>query len=121
MIRKAGHIILVVMLLVSTAGITVSRHYCGGNLSSVSIMTEPVSCCDMEGCCHNETQTYQIDDDFTATLLQFAFEQISIPVLKEYSLAYFELPSYFTCQIFYDGPSPPDSGRYLATIQTFIL
>jgi len=53
--------------MTSTMGFTVSKHYCGTRLVDVSINKEAQSCCSSEGsskCCHNETQHFQLEDDF---------------------------------------------------------
>ena len=77
MIRKISHIILSLLLLVSTIGLVVSKHYCGGEIVSISVNHETKSCCDMDGCCSTETHTYQIKDNYSSP----AFT--AIPVLAE--------------------------------------
>ena len=67
MLRKLAHIIAALLMLVSTMGVTVSKHYCGTRLVDVSINGEADSCCDDIGtskCCHNETKHYQVEDEF---------------------------------------------------------
>lgn len=71
MLRKTHYIIIAVMLLISTAGFTVSKHYCGTRLIETSLNALPESCCDSTGtpnCCHNEVMHYQLDDDFTGSI-----------------------------------------------------
>lgn len=65
MLKKIGHIILSCLLLVTTMGMAVSKHYCGGELISVSVFDEADNCCDMDGCCENETQVFQVKEDFS--------------------------------------------------------
>ena len=67
MLKIFSHIALSLLLLVSTVGMTVSKHYCGNSLVSVSISgnSEESSCCDMENCCHSETQIFQLKEDFS--------------------------------------------------------
>lgn len=67
MVKKFSHIILSLLLLVSTIGLTISKHYCGNSFVSTSLFTEGESCCEMDGCCHNETDFYQVDEDFSIT------------------------------------------------------
>jgi hypothetical protein len=77
MLKRTGHIILSLVLLVSTMGMAVSKHYCKGSLESVAVFHEAKSCCDMDNCCHDETQVYQVKEDFSVPAVS------SIPVLAE--------------------------------------
>lgn len=65
MLRLASHIILSFLLLTSTIGLAVSKHYCGGDVKEVALFEEADSCCDMDGCCHNEDDFFQVKTDFT--------------------------------------------------------
>jgi hypothetical protein len=77
MLKRISHIILSALLLISTMGMAVSKHYCAGSLESVAVFYEAKSCCDMDSCCHNETQVYQVKEDFSVPAVS------SIPVLAE--------------------------------------
>ena len=80
MFKKFSHIIFSLLLLVSTMGLVISKHYCGGSFVSISLFTEAESCCEMDGCCHNETDFYQVDEDFSITTLS------EIPDVSEFNL-----------------------------------
>ncbi|MEA1886095.1 MAG: hypothetical protein U9N72_02660 [Bacteroidota bacterium] len=54
MARKVVHIGIILMLLLTTTGISISRHYCGDNLRSTAIMHIPDACCNSGSCCHTE-------------------------------------------------------------------
>src|SRR6056297_1232562 len=65
MLRLLIHISISLILMFSITGFTVSKHYCGAELVSIEINKEASQCCDMEeNCCHNETDFYQLDNDF---------------------------------------------------------
>ena len=65
MTRKILHISISVILLVATTGITVSKHYAGGKLFSVSITGEAKSCCEHDcDCCDNSVDTYRLTADY---------------------------------------------------------
>ncbi len=90
MIRKISHIIITSLLLVLTMGFTVSRHYCGGSIVDVSVFAgHTVSCsddgsaCEMDGCCHNEQEVYQLHEDYTSPLVieHVPFIQVDLAVL----------------------------------------
>jgi hypothetical protein len=65
MLKKAGNIVIIVLLLVATAGIPVTRHYCGPVQKSVSLYSTPKSCCG-GSCdkCHNVFKFTKVNDDF---------------------------------------------------------
>ena len=77
MLRKISHIISAILLLVTSMGLAVSKHYCHGEFVSVSIFHEADSCCDMQGCCQNENHFYQVKEDFSSPVIT------TIPVLAE--------------------------------------
>ena len=67
MFRKIAHIILALLLLITTTGFSISKHYCGSRLIEISINLEAEPCCDYVGtsnCCHNETEYFQLKEDF---------------------------------------------------------
>ena len=80
MLKKVSHIILSVLLLVSTVGVVVSKHYCSGSFVSVSVFNEAESCCGDSDCCHNENQVYQVKTDFSAPIIS------SVPGLAEFGI-----------------------------------
>ena len=121
MLQKSGHIIIVLLLLISTAGISVSGHYCGDTLQSVTVNTLPESYCDIEGCCHNETVTYKIDLDYSLVDFRFESEQIATTIPFVLNIQTVDLLSINISRVFSDLPSPPRLNSYLVIIQTFLL
>ncbi len=77
MLKTFSHITLSLVLLISTMGMVVSKHYCGNEVVSVSINHASNSCCDMGNCCSTETHTYQVKDDFSSPVIT------TIPLLAE--------------------------------------
>jgi hypothetical protein len=67
MFKKTVHIIMIVLLLFSTTGVTFYKHYCGNSLISESIGHEPKKCCgDACKACHNESKTYKLSENYEA-------------------------------------------------------
>jgi len=65
MFRKAVHIILTAILVISTTGFTVSRHYCGSHYKSFAIDREAKSCCANPcSACHNVNDFHQLKVNF---------------------------------------------------------
>lgn len=108
MLKKILHIVFATLLLVTTMGLMVSKHYCGGQLVSVSVFHKADSCCDDGGCCNNETHFFQVKDDFSAPAV------FSVPLSAEIHLlsqqlwqAEFLFPSEQEEQNTIDYQSPP--------------
>ena len=122
MFRKVGHIVIALLLLTSTMGLTLSAHYCGENLKSISVAGEPDSCCDIPaGCCHDEAETFRIDNDFAFSSLHFDSKLI-VSLILEYSIPFFNELSARDFQIIsFFEPPPPTVHQMLSRIQVYIL
>ncbi len=72
MIKKAANYFLACLLLFSVIGISINKHYSCKKLYSVSVFSEPDSCCDeLCDCCNETTEVYQITDVFLQSVFQF--------------------------------------------------
>ena len=130
MIRKISHISIASLLLILTMGFTVSRHYCGGSLVDVSVMTghlascsDDGSACDMDGCCHNEQNIYQLNENYTSPLVveHVAFFQI---VLAEFAipLSYnTQLAEESSLWVRSESPPPKEVKTVLSDLQVYRL
>jgi len=122
MLKKISHIILALLVLVTTMGMTVSAHYCGGELKSVQVLTASDSCCgDACGSCHNEIIKVEVEDDFTISTLSFDFSQefSLVPAL----IQLFQV-SVFTEedeQVAYHKPPPLKIQTILSDLQVYRL
>lgn len=68
MTKKAIHIILSILLLISTTGITISKHYSGGNLFSIAFWADAEKCCEIPcDCCSDEVSFFYLDTDYLQT------------------------------------------------------
>ncbi len=122
MLKKVSHIVISILLLTSTMGLTLSAHYCGENLKSISVLADPISCCDIpDGCCHDEADTFRLEDDFASSTFQFDSKQI-VTLILDYSIALvvdlsdqnYSIPSYIE-------PPPPTLKQVLSNLQVYIL
>jgi len=68
MIKKVGNIVIILLLLIATGGIPITRHYCGTGVMSFSVYSTPKLCCDRH-ChkCHDVLKFSKVNDDFEAT------------------------------------------------------
>ncbi len=73
MFRKLIHIIVSMLLLVTTAGFTVSKHFCENQLVSVSLSSSAESCDSGQDrdCCHDSSAHFQVEDNFTLKQVSF--------------------------------------------------
>ncbi len=122
MIRKITNIILALVLLVPTTGITYHYHYCCNTLIKFSILHTPQACCEHpEDCCRDEAVTLQMKNDF-----------VSSPDLPELSQTCLEFPVFFALpeEIQYvemvlpaepEESPPPDVGSRLSQIQQYLI
>ena len=124
MLKKVSHIILSVLLLISSIGIVISKHYCGTTLVSIAVDKEADSCCGDADCCHNENQYYNLEEDFSVPQIS------NVPVLAEFDILGFELMNEFLTEIheskniipaFNDLPNPPTIQETLALKQLYRL
>jgi len=67
MFRNFGYIMLYALLILSTIGFAISRHYCNDKLMSISVNLPNESCCDdfESECCHDEKMMVVLKVDLT--------------------------------------------------------
>lgn len=126
MIQKSLNIALACLVLITTSGFSLSKHYCGDEVASVSVITEAESCCDMSSCCHTETEFYQLDDDFVLSAVQILPDNQTIQMFHLMPQEIFSVSlsdiSLFANQ---DFESPPlltvNKNTFLSVIQVYIL
>jgi hypothetical protein len=122
MFRKVIHITMVMLLLATSTGMTIYSHYCGPTLESVSINAVPHSCCgDNCNCCHNESVSVKIHDDYSVSAFTFEFHLFELalpsvqPLLVEEPIL---KPLLFTQA---DNLPPPPIQTVLSSLQSYRL
>ena len=125
MLKKILHVIVLSLFVISTTGFSISRHYCQGKLVSFKINAEAKPGCDMScgNCCHNETDTYQLKEDFTLVQIStleadysiddILFNPLSFEIIDNYEITSIYLKKGFI--------PPPDLSAVLADLQSFRL
>ncbi|MCK5169034.1 MAG: hypothetical protein KAQ75_04065 [Bacteroidales bacterium] len=116
MFRKLIHIVISFLLLSVTAGYSISKHYCGNNLVSVSISHEA------ENCCRNETKSYHLDEDFVISPI---LENNFINCFNLFAIYYILLDNKFDFEIITDfvipeSPPPVKTQTKLSNLQTYL-
>lgn len=88
-ITKFGHIIMILLLLISTAGVSINKHYSGGELFSTALFVEAESCCETPcGCCDEKSERIKVEADYLvssfelteATQLDLLFSSIPLSI-----------------------------------------
>ena len=68
MLSKLKHLVIIFTLILATSGITVTRHYCGSKLESITVNSiHKSSCCGDCLLCHTVKHFIKINDDFFAS------------------------------------------------------
>ncbi len=121
--NKVINIITVCLLLVSTTGFSISRHYCGEALIDVAVNKQAETCCSNPDCCDTETDYYQLDDDFLMSdAVSVKPEQvISVDLLAPVHSIQIENNIIDQLVTFTDGISPPVRQHFQAVYQIFLL
>ena len=83
MLKKISHIILASLLLISTMGVAVSKHYCSGSFVSFSVFHEAKSCCGDSDCCHNEDLFFKVKDDFSSPAIPDVPQVTSVDIFSQ--------------------------------------
>ena len=93
-------------------------------LISTSLYAEADACCDSDDCCKNETEVFQLDEDFSATTVLELPESVQIDLFAV-SLVVFNLTldenSIIEDYALTDSPPPPNIQTSLAIRQTYLL
>lgn len=140
MVKKSVHIVLALLIMLSSTGFTVNMHFCHDYLIDMAVMSPAQSCCDtgesgMQSCCAEDpvTGTSPCED-----------RSVSVETSEDYMaengvsgiqhIFHFELPWFYsteseyhisnqkTAHTFPDLRSPPtNSSVDLSGIQVFLL
>ncbi|MDY6800214.1 MAG: hypothetical protein SVU94_03210 [Bacteroidota bacterium] len=123
MFKFFKHIFICILLIQSVTGYFVSRHYCGTELISVAINQEASACCDEnDNCCQNETDYFQLEDEFFITIHQLIkeiseLENLSPLIYSLLSVVYFNNPTFSVI----DSESPPGKVQErLSSLQCYL-
>lgn len=123
MLRKITNIVVALFLLVSTTGITISMHYCGGKYVSTSINKEAKSCCDDGGCCENTNLHFEVKDDYVNGVQIENSKIVELDVLFPilFVLNFELLPLEQKAAVaFHDSSPPPKIQTRLSLLQTYL-
>jgi len=125
--KKLSAIVLVFLLLVSTIGVTVSKHYCGSVLIETSLMPQIADACDADmpmdaDACKDDHQHFSVDSPLV--LLSFSFdltpsvEWLDLASIKCNKELFDNSP---TTKILAEIFPPPPGPNIYTKVQSFLL
>lgn len=131
MIRQISHIAIATLLVILTAGFSISKHYCGGMLVEVSVFAGSVAgcqesgnACTMDGCCHNEQLVVQLEDTYNTPVVLDSVSFFPV-LLAVFDLSFIRTPDISTLErdllSIPESPPPPDALTRLSGLQVFRL
>lgn len=131
LLTRLLHIIIALLLLISTTGFTISSHRCGGHLVSVAILGEATNCyggttqmavCKRteqtafdckKGCCQDSKDYFKADIDEQQTVFSYQVKLPQIAFVQRNFLPLLMPASTRVSTIFPPFP-PPDINRNIA-------
>lgn len=113
------------MLILATADMTITEHYCGSKLVSVNILSEPDKCCDNSDCCHNESITCKLNADIINLTPVYIFESgyssvslIPVAIFNNNTL----LSTFLTTDFIRSSDIPPPAtSSFISKLGAFLL
>ena len=79
--KKILHVSFAFVFTVLTVGITINKHYSGGELFSFALYGESDSCCDEPcDCCDDESEVIQFTADYLFSINQYDHTNVIINV-----------------------------------------
>jgi len=106
--KKIGHIIMIFLLLISTAGVSINKHYSGGELYSTAIIVDADSCCENPcGCCDEKSEQLKVEADYLASSFDLTeAAQLDLLFSNIPSLLDFEITQLITSNFILEDTSP---------------
>lgn len=124
MFKTLSHIIISLLLLITTTGMTISKHFCNENLISTSLYAETKSCCGEDSCCHHETEFFHLKENFQPSFttqlpcsveIDLIASEVSQLIYDDTALS--NQPSFIEVK----PPSPPKLQTFLSLKQAYLL
>jgi len=118
MIRNLVNIVMCFVVVTTTTGLVVNKHYSNGKLYSASLYSNPESCCvekDHNDSCHEETEILKITSPLHSssqkTLVKFSSNLVKID---------FEIRSVVELTVFHNTTYKPKISPYKIPLRAFI-
>jgi hypothetical protein len=122
MFKKIAHILIAILIFLGTSGISISKHYCGTSLKDISINLSPDNCCDIPmDCCHNETLSIKIEDDFAISTSTYDFDCQTLNLETSTEILNKDTFAFKSLNVFIKEIPPPKIQTALSLVQSYLL
>ncbi|MCF6352115.1 MAG: hypothetical protein L3J06_03800 [Cyclobacteriaceae bacterium] len=126
--KKLLSISFIVLLMVSTIGITVHKHYCENILVATSILShggEDACGPEMpmeEGACSDEHQHYDVDSPIVSLVLNFELaSSFNWVAASFFTVSTIQSEKLNTLKLYADVNPPPSEPNIYTKVQSFLL
>ena len=126
-LKKLHYISFAVFFTVLTVGISISRHYAGGELYSFALYGEADSCCEVPSdCCDDQSDVIQFTGDYVfSASTHLDNTVIAIDLFADYSIHVLHevkgVDEVVRVVYPFDFHPPRETGSYLSHIQSYRL
>jgi hypothetical protein len=124
MLKKVTYIFISILLLTTTMGFSVSRHYCNNKIVEIKIDKVADTCCDDDTCCSTETIVVQLQEDATSAANVIIPAQVELSTFISAFIVLFNIhqPESEIVSFNVTDSSPPLSiHTVLSIIQSYLL
>jgi hypothetical protein len=124
MLQNTGTLFLILLILVMSVGIAVSKHYCNNELVSISIDQPAEPCCDDDNCCNTSTTIIMMDEDAVKAEINQApsVHQHILHLVDTYLFVFNNIHTETTSEVDeFSSPPPVPLKTFLSVIQIYIL
>jgi len=123
MVKRISHILISLLLILATTGVTFTRHYCGDHLISSSVLGKAHNCCGTHcKSCHTEISTVKVSDNFVSSVIKIDQpQQLSLDWLVAPSVDLFSSVNNnnLSPNKLFINSSPPIADNTAALLQIF--
>lgn len=124
MLQNTGTLFLSLLILIMSAGIAVSQHYCNNKLVSISIDQPAEPCCDDDNCCNTSTTVIMMDEDAVKAEINKAYSvhQHILYLVNAFHFVFNNIDLETTSGVEkYTSPAPVPLKTFLSILQVYIL
>jgi hypothetical protein len=120
--KKVIALFLLFIFLISNTGMAITIHFCGGKVSSISIVSTNKDRCKCgkkamkKNCCKEKTTVLKIKDDVVKTnssIVKVATQQLFLNITKQLVFSNTSPTNYTTLSFYRPPPLQPNTPLYL--------
>lgn len=122
MLKKIVHIVFCLLLIVATTGFTISKHYCGNKLLSVSLF-DGDKCMCVGPCkdCHTNIKQIKVSDNYSISEVLHPKAPVSAFAILIYNTEFSPLASIAIGNYLFEYKDPPPCSQSLFILHQSFL